>query len=80
MIYSTVDRATLEYIGWQEMEYHTSDYREVAYDRVYDWYSHTDITDPLILAACALEHGHYCYLSYNEMKALKEKYFGGDIL
>lgn len=80
MIYSTVARGAMEYIGWQEIEYHTSDTQEIAYDRVHDWYINTDITDPLMLAACALEHGPYCYLSYNEMKDLKEKYFGGDII
>lgn len=76
MIFSTVDRAATEYIGWQEIEYHTSDYREVAYDRVYDWYSHTDITDPFTLAACALEYGPYTPIKYTEMIALREKYFG----
>lgn len=80
MIYSTVDRATLEYIGWQEIEKHCSDAYSCASTYVYDWYRNTDITDTLMLAACALEYGFYRPLSYKEIKDLKEKYFGGDIL
>ena len=76
MTYSTVDKAAMEYAALQLEMYTYADPHNIIYDRVYSWYVNTDITDPLMLAACAMEYGLYCYLSYNEMEATKEKYFG----
>lgn len=43
--------------------------------RVIDWYSHTAIDNPVILAGLALEGDYVIGLSYQEMKNISKKYF-----
>ena len=51
--YSTVDMAVTMVFENFEANHITYDEKSVV-NRVYSWYSHSDVTDPEILAACAL--------------------------
>ena len=52
----------------------TSDYMSL-YSRISDWYNHTDITDPEMLAAVALEFTSYIMLPYDVLIKVTEMYF-----
>lgn len=56
--YSTVDMAVTMVFENLEANHITYDEKSIV-NRVYSWYSHSDVTDPEILAACALMGGDW---------------------
>ena len=42
---------------------------------VYDWYIHSDIVDPEMLAAAALEYGSWRIISFLDWEAAHDKWF-----
>lgn len=73
--YSTVDAAANLAIEILEAN-HVSCDSDSIYRRVFSWYVHSDVTDPEILAACALtEKDWYPEATYEDMIAAKEYWF-----
>ncbi len=75
--YKSIREATQLYINWQEAAYHTSNSWNRAELFIKDWYDHTDITDPYMLAALALHFGGYKSVNYKIAEIIKNDYFGG---
>ena len=48
---------------------------ECIYERVQNWYNNTDVTDPEILAGCALFCDFYKDVTYADMLYMKEWWF-----
>ena len=44
--------------------------------QVNDWYNHTDIADPLLLATCVLNWGSYRLVNYNDIVMMSKAFFG----
>ena len=74
-MYSTIENAVQIAIQTLEINHITSDNKSI-YDRIYSWYEHSDIADPEILAACALEGKNwYPGVTYQDMLNAKEQWF-----
>jgi len=73
--YATVEAAValvIENLKANHMKYNT----EHIYNRIYSWYNHSDVTDPEILAACALMgKDWYPGATYQDMLDAKEWWF-----
>lgn len=73
--YSTVDMAVTMVFENFEANHITYDEKSVV-NRVYSWYSHSDVTDPEILAACALMgKDWFPGATYQDMLDAKEWWF-----
>ena len=73
--YSTVDMAVTMVFENFEANHITYDEKSVI-NRVYSWYSHSDVTDPEILAACALMgKDWFPGATYQDMLDAKEWWF-----
>lgn len=58
-----------------EMNHMVCDTKSI-YDKVYDWYCHSDVTDPEVLAACALEGEKWTpAASYQDMLEMRDYWF-----
>ena len=76
--YTTVEAAIQLVIKNFEAN-HIMSNTECIRNRVYSWYSHSDITDPEVLAACALEgKDWYPEARYEDMLAAKDLWFPVD--
>ena len=76
--YSTVEAAVQLVIDTLEANYISSN-TECIRNRVYSWYNHSDVTDPEILAACALEgKDWYPGATYQDMLAARDLWFPQD--
>ena len=77
-IYSTVEKAVQLVIDNLEANHMVSDSNSIR-QRVYSWYNHSDVTDPQILAACALEgKDWFPGATYKDMLIAKEMWFPQD--
>lgn len=72
--YATVEAAVTLAMKTFETNHIVSD-TECIRQRVYSWYSHSDVTDPEILAACAIEGWWYPTATYQDMLNMKEEWF-----
>lgn len=73
--YSTVDMAATMVFENFEANHITYDEKSVV-NRVYNWYSHSDVTDPEMLAACALMgKDWFPGATYQDMLDAKEWWF-----
>ena len=73
--YTTVEISVQLAIDIFEANHIVCDTKSI-YNRIYNWYNHSDITDPEILAACALEGMDWSPRStYQEMLNAKERWF-----
>ncbi len=73
--FTAVEQATNLAIQLFEANYITINYASVK-DCVFSWYNNTDITDPEILAACALEGKNWFPgATYQQMLDAKEQWF-----
>lgn len=73
--YSTVDMTVTMVFENFEANHITYDEKSVV-NRVYSWYSHSDVTDPEILAACALMgKDWFPGATYQDMLDAKEWWF-----
>ena len=75
--YATVEAAVDLVVKTFEANHIVSD-SECIRQRVYSWYSHSDVTDPEILAACAIEGWWYPAATYDDMLMMKEGWFPED--
>ena len=74
-IYSTVEAAVQLVMENFEANHMTSDSESIR-RRIYSWYNHSDVTDPKILAACALEGVDWSpAATYNDMISIKNLWF-----
>jgi hypothetical protein len=77
--YSTVDAAVNLVIENFEANHIVCDETSI-YKRVYSWYCHSDVTDPEMLAACALMGTDWFPgANYDYMLAAKNYWFPQDI-
>lgn len=74
MRYTTVVAAAAIVENYYEASGITCDFDSI-YKRVHDWYIHSDITDPEILAACALSGEWHPGTTYQDMLNAREKWF-----
>lgn len=73
--YSTVEMAVRLVIENLEAN-HITETTDTIRARVYSWYNHSDIADPEVLAACALEgKSWYPGATYQQMLDAKEQWF-----
>ena len=77
--YATVEAAVVLVVENLEANHITCDTESIR-NRIYSWYSHSDVTDPEMLAACALQWGDWVSgISYDFMLATKEYWFPHNI-
>lgn len=76
--YTTVEEAVSLAMKTFEANHIISD-TECIRQRVYSWYSHSDVTDPEILAACAIEGWWWPAATYQDMLDAKEEWFPKNI-
>ena len=77
-IYSTVENAVKIAIDIFEAE-HILVTTDSIRNTIYDWYEHTDVTDPEVLAACAIEGFRwYPGATYQEMLEIRDHWFPQD--
>ena len=76
--YETVEEALVLAIELLDANYMSYDIKQVR-NRIYSWYSHSDVTDPEMLAACAL-NGEDWFLgaTYEDMLDAKNYWFPAD--
>lgn len=73
--YATVEAAVVLVVDYYEANHITCN-TDFIRNRVYSWYSHSDVTDPEMLAACALmEKDWYPGATYQDMLNAKEWWF-----
>ena len=73
--YTTVEAAVNLVIQNLEANHIASDSESIR-NRVYSWYSHSDVTDPEMLAACALEGKNWFPgATYQYMVEAKQQWF-----
>lgn len=78
MTYTTVELAVLTAERILEVEHIACDTNSIR-SRVYSWYEHSDVTDPEILAACALSgKDWYPAATYKDMLEAYEYWFPSD--
>lgn len=76
--YTTVEAAVQLVIENLEANHIISNTESIR-NRVYSWYTHSDVTDPEVLAACALEgKDWYPGARYEDMLAAKDLWFPVD--
>ena len=74
-IYSTVENAVILVVRVLE-NLNISSNTDCIREKVYSWYAHSDVTDPEILAACALEgRKWYPGARYEDMLAARDIWF-----
>lgn len=77
-IYSTVENAVNLVVEVLESSHSTFDTNSIR-NRVYSWYSNSDVADPQILAACALMGcDYYPGATYTEMLHARDLWFPQD--
>lgn len=76
--YTTVEKAVDLVVRLLEAN-NVTETNDTIRARVYDWYIHSDVTDPEVLAACALEGKWHPGTSYAEMLDYKEWWFPTDL-
>lgn len=73
--YTAAETATSLAIEIMEINYITCDTVSIR-NRVYGWYNNSDVTDPEVLAACALEGiDWFPGATYKLMLEMKERWF-----
>lgn len=72
--YTTVENAVTLAIKTFEANHIVSDTESIR-NRIYSWYSHSDVTDPEVLAACGMEGWWYPAVTYDDMLRMKENWF-----
>ena len=73
--YATVEAAVVLVVENLEAN-HIACNTECIRNRVYNWYSHSDVTDPEVLAACALMgKDWYPGVTYQDMLDAREWWF-----
>lgn len=73
--YTTVEAAVALVVENFEINHIVCDTKCIR-NRIYSWYENSDVTDPEILAACALEGKDWSLNArYTDMLAAKQKWF-----
>lgn len=73
--YTTAEKAVTLAIEKLENNNIVCDTKSIR-NKIYSWYNHSDITDPQVLAGCALEgRDWYFGATYEYMMEAKEKWF-----
>lgn len=73
--YTTVENAVKIAVDLFEANHIVSDTESIR-RRIYGWYNHSDVTDPEVLAACALEgKDWFPGATYEEMLEAKAEWF-----
>ena len=65
--FTTVETATELAAEINKMQFHTNLSKETLHERVYNWYCHSDVTDIVILASCAMCCDYFNGATYDDM-------------
>ena len=77
-VFQTVEAATELAIEINKMQPSSNLTNEMLHDRVYNWYCHSDVTDIVVLASCAMCCDYFSGATYDEMLLFTNIWFPED--